>query len=82
MATFTFRKADPRDWRDLGFEIEEASNRLADAYNCRVEIVDWSPDEDSVQWVRVELHGAADIDAAGNWYFSELSRRGVVMLRA
>ena len=82
MATFTFRKADPRDWRDLGFEIEEASNRLADAYNCRVEIVDWSLDEDSIQWVRVELHGAADIDAAGNWYFGELSRRGVVMLRA
>jgi hypothetical protein len=81
MATFTFCKADPCDPRDLGFEIEGAGMRVADAYNCRVDIVDWSLDADSIPWVRVELHGAADIDAAGNWYFGELSRRGVVMMR-
>jgi len=80
MATFTFRKADPRDPRDIGFEVEDASRTLAHSFNCRVDIVSWSQDEETMPWVRVELHGAADIDDAGNWYFSELSRRGIVVM--
>ncbi len=81
MANFTFRKADPRDPRDIGFEGEDASRTLAHSFNCRADIVSWSHDEDVTPWVRVELHGAADVDAAGNWYFSELSRRGIVLMR-
>jgi hypothetical protein len=54
---------------------------LASAYNCRADIVDWNSELDSAPWVRVELHGAADIDAAGNWYFGELLRRGIIVMR-
>jgi len=84
MATFTFTKADPSDPRDIGLEIEEASLALANAYNCMAEVVDYSDDDETRPWVRIELRadGAEyDCEEAGNWYFDELSNRGIVMLR-
>jgi hypothetical protein len=84
MATFTFTKADPSDPRDIGLEIEEASIALANAYHCLAEVVDYSGDDETRPWVRIELHADSaddDCEEAGNWYFGELSNRGIVMLR-
>lgn len=87
MATFTFTKADPSDPRDIGLEIEEASIALANAYHCMAEVVDYSDDDESRPWVRIELRADGvdgadeDCEEAGNWYFDELSNRGIVMLR-
>jgi len=84
MATFTFTKADPSDPRDIGLEIEEASIALANAYNCMAKVVDYSDDDEPRPWVRIELRADGtdyDREEAGNWYFDELSNRGIVMLR-
>ena len=82
MATFTFRKADPNDPRDIGFEIEDAGAALALRYRCRADPVDWSADDAPVAWVRVVLHGGYDMHSAGDWYLSELARRGIVQQEA
>lgn len=84
MTTFTFTKADPSDPRDIGLEIEEASIALANAYSCMAEVVDYSDDDAALPWVQIELRtdgAGCDCEEAGNWYFDELSNRGIVMLR-
>ena len=82
MATFTFRKADPNDPRDIGFEIEDAGAALALTYSCRADPIDWSADDAPIAWVRVALHGGSDMRSAGDWYLSELARRGIVVHEA
>ena len=84
MASFIFTKANPSDPRDIGLEIEEANRDLAETYDgCAAEVIDYSRDDESSVWVRVELRSeGGDCDEAGNWYFGELLQRGIVIAQA
>jgi hypothetical protein len=57
---------------------------VANAYNFIAEVVVYIYDDESTPWVRIELRADGaddDCEEAGNWYFDELSSRGIVMLR-
>ena len=84
MASYKFIKRDASDPRDIGFEIEEASRTLSRQFSdCTAEVVDFSDDRAPLDWVRVQLRAKAEgnCEEAGNWYFTELSQRGIVLVR-
>ena len=79
MSTFVFKKADPWDLRDIGFEIEDANARLAALFPCTVNITNYSSDSEQQPWVAVELLAKPDCAEAERWYLAELSDRGLVL---
>ena len=84
MASYKFIKRDASDPRDIGFEIEEANRTLARQFcDCNAQVVDFSDELAPLDWVRVQLRANAEgnCEEAGNWYFAELSQRGIVLVR-
>jgi hypothetical protein len=79
---YRFVKSDPRDDRDIGLEIEDATrNFVAKFPECAAVVLDYCRHPDERDWVLLDL----DTEPASHahcltYYLADLSQRGIVLV--